>query len=191
MRREILSLAIDQIDPSYISEALEVDIRTIEPGRRLVKHRIAARACCAVLAAVLLFTTAFALNAEIRQAVIAILYPLYGDRALHEIDQGHRTGSFDAQDTLLSFLDRFDRERLEAGISTKREDGFSYSLASDPEGRILAAVETTLPAYRLLVTLEHLPYENTTGLWQVVSYQILKEDQVNTLLSYMSPFSFE
>ena len=56
-----------------------------------------------LLTVTLLFGAAMAVSADFREAVRTLLFPVYAEDTLHEIDQGHRTGSFDRTDTLLTF----------------------------------------------------------------------------------------
>ena len=49
--------------------------------------------------------------------------------------------------------------------------GYAYSMLSDSPDTIMVVVECNISNYKLLVTMEKLDYVETTGIWQVVSYQ--------------------
>jgi hypothetical protein len=49
-------------------------------------------------------------------------------------------------------------------------------LLSGSPDRILAIVQCNISNYKLLVTLERLDYEDTTGIWQVISYQMITNE---------------
>lgn len=96
-----------------------------------------------MLIAIFSFGTAFAVSADFRQAVISFLFPTYTENQLHEIDEGHRTGSFSMEDTLFTFLEKFNSEN---------------------------------------VVMERNDYKETTGLWQVIAYQILDSEIANEMI---------
>jgi hypothetical protein len=174
MNRADISQAIGQIDLIYIQEAMEVKRST----QRLHKVcKLAACICVGFLAASLITVTAFAKSETFRDAVISILYPIYSSDEIVELDNGHRTGSFDEQDTLLSFLDRFNAEKMEFGVQAENNAGYTYSLLSNSSDSILAIVQCNISNYKLLVTLERLDYEDTTGIWQVISYQMITNEE--------------
>jgi hypothetical protein len=101
---------------------------------------------------------------------------MYSSDEIVELDNGHRTGSFDEQDTLLSFLDRFNAEKMEFGVQAENNAGYTYSLLSGSPDSILAIVQCNISNYKLLVTMERLDYEDTTGIWQVISYQMITNE---------------
>lgn len=84
---------------------------------------------------------------------------------LTALAEGHHAGSFDLQDTLLTFASALERE---SGRKILWEDGFHYRLF---EGSASALAEFTCPGGETLrISLDLVPYEETTGLWQVGSY---------------------
>jgi hypothetical protein len=173
MNRADISQAIGQIDLIYIQEAMEVKRST----QRLHKVcKLAACICVGFLAASLITVTAFAKSESFRDTVISLLYPIYSSDEIVELDNGHRTGSFDEQDTLLSFLDRFNAEKMEFGVQAENNAGYTYSLLSGSSDSILAIVQCNISNYKLLVTMERLDYEDTTGIWQVISYQMITNE---------------
>jgi hypothetical protein len=192
MTRADISQAISQIDPIYIQEAMEahetVSNRTVKrPTQRLYKvSKLAACLCIGLLAASLITAAAFA--ETFREAVISLLYPLYASDEIIELDNGHRTGSFDEQDTLLSFLDRFNGEKMEFGVQAENDEGYTYSLLSNSPDSILAVVQCNISNYKLLVTLERLEYQETTGIWQVVSYQMITSEAALELMESVSEY---
>ena len=95
---------------------------------------------------------------------------------------GHMTGSFDEVDTLLSFLDRFNAEKMEFGVLAENNAGYTYSMLSDSPDTIMAVVECNISNYKILVTMEKLDYEETTGIWQVVSYQMITNKAASEVL---------
>jgi len=180
--REKLYNGITNIREEYIEEAQCKENKN-RKLRFIKEHRFFAYICAALLVAVFLFATACAASETFRQAVIKFFYPLYSSEAIKEIDNGHMTGSFDEIDTLLSFLDKFNNDKLEHGLMAKRDNGYTYSLFSNSDNGTTAVVECNIVGYKLLVTLERIAYEDTTGLWQVVSYQIVSQDEADIMLS--------
>ena len=178
MNAKLFSEAMGEIGDTYIMEAVEDRRRQPFWGWRC-SHRLAA--CLAAMVLALSFGTALAVNADLRQAVIRVLFPVYGEDQLHEIDEGHRTGSFSLEDTLFTFLERFNSEDMTDGVTVKKEDGFAYILLPGGEGTAQAVVECTDTAHRLLVIMERQAYEGTTGLWQVTAYQVLSGEAADEL----------
>jgi hypothetical protein len=183
MNRVDISQAISQIDLIYIQEAMEVNEtitnrNTKRSTQRLHKVcKLAACICVGLLTASLITVTAFAASETFRETVISLLYPIYSSDEIVELDNGHMAGSFDEQDTLLSFLDRFNAEKMEFGVQAENNAGYTYSLLSSSTDSILAIVQCNISNYKLLVTLERLDYEDTTGIWQVISYQMITNEE--------------
>lgn len=146
-------------------------------------HKIAACLTAAVLAAVLSFGTAFAASAEFRHTVISFLFPIYTENELHEIDEGHRTGSFSMEDTLFTFLEKFNNEDMADGITVKKENGFEYSILPRDGNFADVIVECNAPNDKLLVMMEKSVYEETAGLWQVVAYQIIDSETAGAMIA--------
>lgn len=146
-------------------------------------HKIAACFMAAVFVAALSFGTAFAASAEFRRAVVSFLFPVYTGNELHEIDEGHRTGSFSMEDTLFTFLEQFDSENLADGITVKQENGFEYTVLPDDDGSVEVIVGCNTPNDKLLVMMEKLDYEETTGLWQVIAYQIIDSETADAIIA--------
>ncbi len=42
---------------------------------------------------------------------------------------------------------------------------------------IFAIVESSLPNYKILIRMERKPYEETSGIWQIISYQIITKGE--------------
>ncbi len=206
MKREKISGIIGEMDMDFIQEALMYKPFTAsknqkpenpknQKGQRFRNfwqfHRSAACACLVLLATTFSFTTAFAASESFRHAVISIFYPLYSDGEIKELEDGHRTSSFDERDVLLTFLDRFNAEKMEDGISAKYDSGYAYILVSNteiPDGCldcILAVVQSSQTDYQLLVTMVKKPFEETTGIWQVVSYQVITSKKAEGILEEM------
>ena len=187
MNRTQISQVVSQIDLKFVQEAMEQDpVSMGEKGknvwRRKGYYRMAAGIGIGFLAVSLATVTAFAASETFRRTVISFLYPLYSTEEIKELDQGHRTGSFDEQDTLLSFLDRFNTEKLEFGVKAENDNGYTYSMVSDSPDTILAVVDCNITGYKLLVTMNRLAYEDTTGIWQVISYQMITEQEASWIL---------
>ena len=187
MNRTQISQAVSQIDLKFVQEAMKTDPVSIgEKGKNIWWHkgyyRMAAGIGIGFLAVSLATVTAFAASETFRRTVISFLYPLYSTEEIKELDQGHRTGSFDEQDTLLSFLDRFNTEKLEFGVKAENDGGYTYSMVSDSPDTILAVVDCNITGYKLLVTMNRLVYEDTTGVWQVISYQMITEQEASGIL---------
>ena len=182
MNAQKFSDAMSLIDDRYITEALK-DRRDRPLHLRWWKfHKAAACFSAAVFAAMLLFGTAFAGNPDFRQAVISVLFPTYTDDQLHEIEDGHRTGSFSMEDTLFTFLTQFNEEHLAGSITAKKDHGFEYTVVSSGENFADVVVECTTPDHKLLVIMERTDYEETTGLWQITAYQTLNDSAAEELL---------
>ena len=179
MKRANISQAISQIDLNYIKEAMEAE--NILSGKKrghwfYGAYRMVACIGIAFVVASLAVVTAFAASESFRETVISLLYPIYSSDEIKELDNGHMTGSFDETDTLLSFLDRFNAEKMEFGVEAENNAGYVYSMLSDSSDTIMALVECNISNYMILVIMEKLDYEETTGIWQVVSYQMVTDE---------------
>lgn len=182
MKKQKFSEAMTEIDDRYILEASAVQSSPkISAFRRL--PRAAARICAGILIATLSFGTALAISPDFRQAVISFFFPLYMQNELHEIDEGHRTGSFDRDDTLLTFLENFNKERPEENITVKKENGFEYTTLIQNDHSVMIIVECSTPNDKLLVVMERKPYKETSGLWQVIAYQVIDRQTANDLIA--------
>jgi hypothetical protein len=183
MNRVDISQAISQIDLTYIQEAMEVNEKISNRNTKRLTQRLhkvcklAACICVGLLATSLITVTAFATSETFRDTVTSLLYPIYSSDEIVELDNGHMAGSFDEQDTLLSFLDRFNAEKMEFGVQAENNAGYSYSLLSSSPDNILAIVQCNISNYKLFVTMERLDYEDTTGIWQVISYQMITDEE--------------
>ena len=192
MNRAQISQAVGQIDLKFVQEAMEPGQnpargetavwKSPAAARRKRICRMAAGLGMALLAVSLATVTAFAASGTFRRTVISFLYPLYSTGEIKALDQGHSTGSFGEQDTLLSFLDRFNAEKLEFGVRAEKDGGYTYSMASGSPDVILAVVDCNISGYKLLVTMNRLAYEDTAGIWQVVSYQMVTEQAAGEIL---------
>lgn len=187
MNRANISQALSQIEFNYVQEAIEVENALTGErkkwGRRFYgAYRMAA--CVGMVFAVmsLAAVTAFAASETFRETVISLLYPIYSSDEIKELDNGHMTGSFDEVDTLLSFLDRFNADKMEFGVLAENNAGYAYSMLSDSPDTIMAVVECNISNYKILVTMEKLDYEETTGIWQVVSYQMITSESASEVL---------
>ena len=194
MNREKLSQAIGEIDSRYVSEAMKPKAAVkYKFQNRLIwfwkERRIAACVCITLLALSVTFSTAFAASATFRQAIISIFFPVYSSSDIKRIDEGHMTGSFDKEDTLFTFLDKFNSEKMGAGLTAKKDHGYHYTFLSDCGNTVKAVVDCNRSDYKLLVTMRLKPFQNTTGLWQVISYQIIGSDTAKTILSKSQPGS--
>lgn len=187
MSRADISQAISGIDLIYINEAMEADNR-LSGGQKKSGYpfrgvnRLAACIGMAFVLVSLTAVTAFAASESFREAVISLLYPIYSSDEIKELDNGHMAGSFDETDTLLSFLDRFNAEKMEFGVLAENNAGYTYSMLSNSQNTILAVVECNISNYKILVTMEKLDYEETTGIWQVVSYQMITSEAAEEVL---------
>lgn len=187
MNREKLSQAIGAIDTRYIIEAAEAKTTAVrQPQNGLARfwkeRRVAACICIAVLALSATFCTAFAASASFRKTVISVFFPAYSNSELKEIDEGHRTGSFDREDTLFTFLDQFNDKKMEGGLTAKKSTGYHYTFLPEQNGTVKAIVDCSHPDCKLLVLMKRKPYKGTTGLWQVTAYQIIDSETAESLL---------
>lgn len=199
MNCEKISQVINQIDIDYISEALEVESMISNKNKNKVilfykNYRFAACMCMIVLAIMLSFTTAFATSESFRETIVRILYPLYTSDEIKKLDSGHLTSSFDETDTLLTFLDKFNKEKMELGIFARKENGYAYTLVHNTSDvmeadniidSVFAIVESNISNYKLLITMQKIPYEETTGIWQVTAYQIVMAEKADKILEEM------
>jgi len=183
MNAKLFSDALSELSDKYIIRAMVKEKSKPALLDWWKRHKIAACFSAVILITALSFGTALAASADFRQAVISILFPLYTENQLHEIDEGHRTGSFDMQDTLLTFLENFNRENMGDNITAKKENGFEYVVLQDGEKSVNVIVECTTPNDKLFVEMERIAYEETTGLWQVVAYQILDSQTADELIA--------
>jgi hypothetical protein len=117
-----------------------------------------------------------------------LLYPIYSSGEIVELDNGHMAGAFDEEDTLLSFLDRFNAEKMELGVQAENHAGYTYSLLSNSPDSILAIVQCNISNYKLFVTMERLDYEDTTGIWQVISYQMITNEAAAEVAERVSEY---
>lgn len=187
MNRANISQALSQIEFIYVQEAIEAENALTGErkkwGRRFYgAYRMAA--CVGMVFAVmsLAAVTAFAASESFRETVISLLYPIYSSDEIKELNNGHMTGSFDEVDTLLSFLDRFNTEKMEFGVLAENNEGYTYSMLSDSPDTIMAVVECNISNYKILVTMEKLDYEETSGIWQVVSYQMITSEVASEVM---------
>lgn len=182
MNAKLFSDAMDEIDDKYIMEAL-VERRAKSLHLSWWKfHKVAACFSAIILIAAFSFGTAFAVSADFRQAVISFLFPTYTENQLHEIDEGHRTGSFSMEDTLFTFLEKFNSENMVDNITVKKDNGFEYVILPNAENSVDVIVECTTPDDKLLVVMERNDYKETTGLWQVIAYQILDSETAKEMI---------
>jgi len=179
-KAEKLFCGITNVGDDLIEEAGKVQKRKKTASWRWAKG-LAACFSAAILIAAFSFGTAFAAIPDFRQAVISFLFPIYTENRLHEIDEGHRTGSFSMEDTLFTFLEKFNAEQMGAGITVKKENGFEYTVLSQDENLVHVIVSCITPDHKLLVNMERAEYEETTGLWQVISYQILDSETADEM----------
>lgn len=148
-------------------------------------------AVIAVAAIVLLsgtLGTVYAASPAFREYVHTLLFPLYTSDKIVSIKNGHMTSSFDKTDVLLSFLDKFNKENLGDPITAKKENGYHYSLSAQNENRLLAFVDSNIKEYCIVVYMERIPYENTTGIWQVTGYQILEKSTAENMKNSLEPY---
>ena len=167
------------VEETYIAEAAPQK-RQMRPGFRLRKLALCAGAV--ILAICLSFGTVLAVNAQWRQAVIAFFFPLYTENEICEIEEGHRSGSFDMIDTLNTFLEQFNRENMIEGLTAKKDGGFHYTLIPKDEIAVNVIVECSPSSEKLLVMMERKPYEETTGLWQVTAYQVIDSQTAEEMM---------
>ena len=182
MNAKLFSDAMDEIDDKYIIEAV-VEQRTKQSPLSWWKfHKVAACFSVIILIAVFSFGTAFAVSENFRQAVISFLFPAYTENQLYEINEGHRTGSFSLEDTLFTFLEKFNSENMVDNIAIKKDNGFEYVILPNAENSVDVIVECITPNDKLLVIMERKDYEKTTGLWQVIAYQILDSETAKEMI---------
>lgn len=179
MNTKLFSEAMGQLDSPYIMEALVEHKPKPFRVRWWKFHKIAACIAAVVLMALFSFGTAFAVSAEFRQALTSFLFPAYTEHELSEIDEGHRTGSFNLEDTLFTFLEKFNREQLVDGVTVKKDHGFDYVVLHQENNSASVIVECNPPTDKLLVLMEKKDYKETTGLWQVVAYQVIDYKTAN------------
>lgn len=94
-----------------------------------------------------------------------VTFPLldtFSNMELADIAGGHSTGSFDPQDTLLTFASHLETE---TGRNIRWEDGFHYALPLKTD-RLWEAEFQCADGGALRVWLQNVPYEDTSGLWQ-------------------------
>ena len=87
------------------------------------------------------------------------------------------------EDTLFSFLEKFNNENMIEDVTIKKEHGFEYIVLPNDENSIDVIVECTNPHDKLLVVMTNNGYAETTGLWQVIGYQILDSKTANDMIA--------
>ena len=179
MNTEIFSEAVSHLGDPYVMEALAREGAVRRPHWWRL-HRIAACFLLIALLSACSIGTALAVSPALRQAVVSLLFPVYSEGVLVEIDEGHRTGSFDMEDTLFTFLEVFNREGLGNGITVKKEGGFAYTLLPSEDGLVQVIADCEPSRWGLLVLMERQIYGETSGLWQVCAYQIIDRTGVQT-----------
>lgn len=175
MDRRELNRMFDQLAPEPARERELLNQLLRESARRKRPMKNWKRVVFAVAAAALLVTGAAAATAVVPgfgERLFAY-FPAYTENQLYQIDEGHRTGSLSLEDTLFTFLEKFNSENMVDSITAKKENGFEYVVLFDDENSIHAIVTCTTPDSKLLVVMERRDYEETTGLWQVTAYQII------------------
>ena len=173
--------SITNVNSQFIEEA-QANAKPLPLGWRNL-HKLAACLAAAILVATLSFGTALAASAEFRQAVVSFLFPVYTENELHEIDEGHRTGSFSMEDTLFTFLEKFNTENLADGITVKKDNGFEYAVLPSDGNFVDVIVVCSTPNDKLLVIMEQSAYEETTGLWQVIAYQMIDSETADAMIA--------
>lgn len=97
-----------------------------------------------------------------------VTFPLkntWTESKLIEVDAGHYAGSFDMQDTLLTFVSRLEREE---NYQIQNANGYDYQLT--PMGN-RARARFTCPDGKILnIWLERIDYQETSGLWRASAY---------------------
>lgn len=183
MNIEKFAEAMNEIDDRYIMEALKANNPTMLRLSWYKFHKIAA--CCLVIVLITVFSfgTALAVSADFRQAVISFFSPGYTENELYEIDEGHRSGSFSMEDTLFNFLEKFNNENMIDDVTVKKEHGFEYVVITNDDNSINVIVECTNPHDKLLVVMINNDYKETTGLWQIIGYQILDSETANNMIA--------
>ena len=181
MDRRELNKMFDALapDPQRERELLQKLLQDDARRKRPMKNW--KRVVVGVAAAALLVTAATAAAPGLGERLLAY-FPAYTEHELHEIDEGHRTGAFSLEDTLFTFLEKFNSENMEDGITVKRENGFEYMILSDGENSVNVVAACTTPGDTLLVVMERKEYEETTGLWQVTAYQIIDGKTVDKMI---------
>lgn len=187
MNREKLSQAIGAIDSRYISEAMNPKAAAVHKGRNNLywfweERRVTACVCMALVVLLTTFSTAFAASTPFRQTIISIFSPAYSNSEIKQIDEGHRTGSFDKEDTLFTFLDEFNNKKMGAGLTAKKDKGYHYTFLPKQNDTVKAVVDCNNPDYKLLIMMKLKPYAGTAGLWQVTAYQIIDSKTAKSLL---------
>ena len=67
-------------------------------------------------------------------------------------------------------------------IAIKKDNGFEYVILPNAENSVDVIVECITPNDKLLVIMERKDYEKTTGLWQVIAYQILDSETAKEMI---------
>ena len=156
-----LSRIIGMVDDDIIEDCMAVK------SRRPLKIFIIAAVVCAMA-----FTTAFALSPEFRHMLISVFSPVYDEEAFTAIDEGHRTGNFDEDDVIMTFLSHLEQEE---NITIKTENGYDYDINEISENIHEVLVHCPDDVTEVILRVENIPYKETTGLWQVTGYNMITE----------------
>lgn len=157
-----LCSVLGDIEEDLLEECLEY---------RPAKSRIRPLMLAAAIA-LLALSTACAVIPDLREALISVFFPGYGQEEFTAIDEGHLTGSFDEDDVIMSFLDKLEREEE---INIKTSSGYDYSISKISETEHEATVYCADQRTRIILRVTNIPYKQTTGLWQVSAYAVLKQ----------------
>lgn len=80
-------------------------------------------------------------------------------------------------------MEKFNNENLANNITVKKENGFEYAILSSDDNSVNVIVECNVPNDKLLVIMEKSDYEETTGLWQVMAYQIIDNETADDMIA--------
>ena len=150
-----------------IDESLIYDVLEYKPKKRVLLKTLIAAATVSAL----IFSTAFALSPSFREFFISVLFPVYDEKSYTAIDNGHMTGSFDEDNVIMTFLDSLEKEE---NIGIKSEKGYDYTVSEISETKHEVSVSCAEEGISVYLITENIPYEETSGLWQVTAYRIDK-----------------
>ncbi|MCM1091166.1 MAG: hypothetical protein NC092_12870 [Butyrivibrio sp.] len=135
-------------------------------------------AACIAIATVLLIGSsgiAYAMVPSFREFINAIIFPEYSTEEMVAIRDGHMTGAFDEQDVLLTFLDKFNKKEWGNEITVPYENGYIYEMYCEDADSLVAFVDSSRNDFVVAVCIKKLEYAETSGIWQVEGYQVLRQ----------------
>lgn len=135
--------------------------------------------------------TVYATNTPFRNFVNSLLFPKYTTNEFISIENGHLTSSFDAQDILLTFLDKFNQKEFGNNITVLNDNGYRYNLYNAGQSEIQAFVTSSVDDYQIIVSMTKKDYNDISNVWQITGYEIVTNNEAATRKTNLTPYTDE